>query len=305
MRGGDSAVDVIQDVRRQRRERVEDGRTIFEEPDRRTIVRQGDRLIIQHDETERLRRGNRDAQVERAQDGVTRTIIIRDGVRVITEVDEQGRLLRRLRRDREGREVILLENAPQRRGSWESSIVELPLPQITMPRERYIRDVRRASRAQVLETFEAPPVQRIERQYSIEEVRRSPNLLARMARVDVDTVTFASGSWTLDADQIALLQVVADSMAQVIERNTNEIFLVEGHTDAVGGDVDNLSLSDRRAETVAVALTDSFNVPAENLVTQGFGESQLKIPTDQAEPVNRRVTVRRITPLLQGRNEAK
>ena len=70
--------------------------------------------------------------------------------------------------------------------------------------------------------------------------------------------------------------------------------------DAVGFDVDNLSLSDRRAETVAIALTQQFGVPPENLVTQGYGEQYLKIPTPGPERANRRVTVRRITPLLTG-----
>ena len=59
--------------------------------------------------------------------------------------------------------------------------------------------------------------------------------------------------------------------------------MIEGHTDAVGNDVDNLSLSDRRAEAVAVALTEQFQVPAENLVTQGYGEQYLKVPTPGPE----------------------
>ena len=74
--------------------------------------------------------------------------------------------------------------------------------------------------------------------------------------------------------------------------------MVEGHTDAVGNDVDNLSLSDRRAESVAVALTEQFQVPAENLVTQGYGEQYLKVPSQGPERANRRVAVRRITPLI-------
>jgi hypothetical protein len=36
-------------------------------------------------------------------------------------------------------------------------------------------------------------------------------------------------------------------------------------------------------------------------VTQGYGEQFLKIPTDGPEEQNRRVTARRITPLLEGR----
>ena len=78
------------------------------------------------------------------------------------------------------------------------------------------------------------------------------------------------------------------------------MFLIEGHTDAVGEDIDNLSLSDRRAEAVAQVLSEEFNVPAENLTTQGYGEQHLKVPTLGPERRNRRVSLIRITPLLEG-----
>jgi len=64
--------------------------------------------------------------------------------------------------------------------------------------------------------------------------------------------------------------------------------------------VDNLSLSDRRAQSAAELLTQQFQVPAENLVTQGYGEQNLKVQTDGPSRENRRVTARRITPLLNG-----
>ena len=76
-------------------------------------------------------------------------------------------------------------------------------------------------------------------------------------------------------------------------------FAVEGHTDAVGSASSNLALSDRRAESVALALTEYFAVPPENLVVQGYGESDLLVPVATSEPANRRVAVRLITPLLQ------
>jgi len=87
------------------------------------------------------------------------------------------------------------------------------------------------------------------------------------------------------------------------ERPGGEVFLIEGHTDAVGSDIDNLSLSDRRAESVALVLSQQFGVPPENLTTQGYGAHYLKIPTPAPERANRRVTVRRITPLLTGQNQ--
>ena len=47
-------------------------------------------------------------------------------------------------------------------------------------------------------------------------------------------------------------------------------------------------------------LTQQFQVPAENLTSQGYGEQYLKEQTDGPSRVNRRVTIRNITPLLNG-----
>ena len=90
-------------------------------------------------------------------------------------------------------------------------------------------------------------------------------------------------------------------MLRVLSRNPDEVFLIEGHTDAVGNDVDNLSLSDRRAQSVAEILSETFGVPPENLVTQGYGKQYLKIETPAAERLNRRVAIRRISPLMSER----
>jgi len=57
-------------------------------------------------------------------------------------------------------------------------------------------------------------------------------------------------------------------------------------------------LSDSRAATVARILTDFYDIPPENLVTQGYGERYLKVKTEAAERLNRRVTIKRITPLV-------
>ena len=88
-------------------------------------------------------------------------------------------------------------------------------------------------------------------------------------------------------------------MAQMIRRNPDEMFLIEGHTDAVGSGAYNLALSDRRAESVALALTEYFGVPPENMIVQGYGESELRVDTQADERQNRRVAVRVITPLLR------
>jgi outer membrane protein OmpA-like peptidoglycan-associated protein len=122
-----------------------------------------------------------------------------------------------------------------------------------------------------------------------------------MRRVDLDTISFEFGSWEVREDQFPKLERVAKALRRLLERNPDEVFLIAAYTDAVGSDEDNLSLSDRRAEAVAQSLSEEFGIPAENLVTQGYGEQHLKIETPGPEARNRRVEVQRITPLIAER----
>jgi outer membrane protein OmpA-like peptidoglycan-associated protein len=301
----------IDALRGERREHTEGARTIIREPDR-TIIREGGQTIIRHSEVDRFRYGARDVRMERrGTDNVT--VVVRpNGDRVITIVDDEGFLLRRSRILPDGREIIIIDNGPGRRRlsgtpgygagvGFGGFLVNLSPPRIHIPRERYIVESERASPTLLYETLIAPPVDVIERPYTLDEIRYSVSLRDRMPRIDLNTVTFESGSWDLAPDQIQLLAEIGAGLTRVIEQNPQEVFLIEGHTDAVGADVDNLSLSDRRAESVALVLTQEFEVPAENLSTQGYGEQYLKVPTEGPERANRRVTVRRITPLLAGK----
>jgi outer membrane protein OmpA-like peptidoglycan-associated protein len=295
----------LEELRNQRRESREGNRTIIREPGR-TIIRDGGRTIIRHDEGERFRRfGGRNARMERRGND-TYTIIDRpDGVRIITVVDENGRLLRRIRRDRAGREVIIIDNRPRRGGGGFGFFVNVPPPVVRIPRERYIVEAAEAPPTLLFDTLIAPPVDRVERAYTLDEIRYNPNLRERMPRVDLDTINFDTGSWEVTPEEARRLEPIAEAIRKAVERNPNEVFLIEGHTDAVGDETDNLSLSDRRAEAVAVVLTEQFQIPPENLTTQGYGEQNLKVPTQGPERRNRRVTVRRITPLLAGAGNAQ
>jgi outer membrane protein OmpA-like peptidoglycan-associated protein len=305
---GAGAPPRIDELRSQRRERVEGGRTIIEEPGDRRIIREGNRTVIIHDETERFRRVYQGADVRTERRGRDDVTIVRrpNGAEIVTVRDDNGNLLRRVRREPGGREVVLIENEARGgpRRTIVEEVVELPPPTIRIPREKYVVEVERASQQDLYEAFTAPPVERIDRSYTLEEIRRSPSLRERVRRVDIDTVTFDFGSWTLAEDQIGALTGVANAIRRAIEKNPDEIFLIEGHTDAVGGDIDNLTLSDRRAETVAMILSERFQIPAENLTTQGYGEQYLKVSTQEPERENRRVTIRRITPLLRGQETA-
>jgi len=290
----------LEDFRGQRQESDQGGRKVFTEPGRVIVVDPSGQSFIRHNEEERFRFGARDIQVQTVG-GETRTVVIRpDGSEIITVVGVDGQLLRRIRLDREGREIILIDNGfrdPRDAGGF---YVDLPPPVIRIPYDRYIVEADVATPDLIYETLEAPPVDRIERRYTLDEIRYSPSVRLLMPSIDLNTINFETGSWDISPDQAAKLQVIADGLNRAITRNPREVFLIEGHTDAVGNPVDNLSLSDRRAESAAELLTQQFGVPAENLTSQGYGAQYLKEQTDGPSRINRRVTVRRITPLLNG-----
>ena len=290
----------MDDFRGARRETQEGGRTVFTEPGRVIVRDPGGQSFIRHDEDQRFRFGARDIQTQHVGNE-TRTVVIRpDGSQIITAVGPDGQLLRRIRRDQQGREIIIIDNSYRDPAAVGGFYVDLPPPVIRIPYDRYIVDADGAPPDLIYDTMEAPPVDRIERRYSLDEIRYSPSVRQLMPSIDLNSINFETGSWEIPPDQAAKLQSIADGLNRAIQRNPREVFLIEGHTDAVGNDVDNLSLSDRRAESAAELLTQQFAVPAENLTSQGYGSQYLKEQTDGPSRINRRVTVRRITPLLNG-----
>lgn len=74
-------------------------------------------------------------------------------------------------------------------------------------------------------------------------------------------------------------------------------FAVVGHTDAKGTREYNLELSQRRADSVAGMLVETFNIDPARLVAVGFGEELLQDPGNPDAAVNRRVQLINIGPL--------
>ncbi|HEX2844594.1 MAG TPA: OmpA family protein, partial [Candidatus Limnocylindria bacterium] len=175
---------------------------------------------------------------------------------------------------------------------------ELPPLRLTISAREYVLDADIADEDEVEFFLDQPPVEEVRRIYSIDEVKRSARIRDTVRRLEVGGLTFDSGKATISRDQVGALSKVATAMQRLLERNPGEVFLIEGHTDATGTDVANLVLSDQRAATVARILSDFYEIPPENLVTQGYGERYLKVETESAEELNRRVTVKRITPLV-------
>jgi OOP family OmpA-OmpF porin len=295
LRAGQQPPRSMADVRKNRHETKDGNRVVIQE-DNRTIERDGNRTIIRHNEADRFAVGARNVKVDHRGNETISIILRPNGISIISTTDERGHLLRRVRRDRNGHEMVIIDNgtAGARHGDY---FVDVRPPRVRGHNDRYIVDARRARPDLIYQLLLAPPVDALDRHYTVDQVRYSYPLREYMPRVDLG-IDFDTGSWQLSPDQVGELSVIANGINRAIDKNPREVFLIEGHTDAVGDKEDNLSLSDRRAEAVAIALTEQFQVPPENLLTQGYGEENLKVATDGPSRENRYVAVRRITPLI-------
>jgi len=237
---------------------------------------------------------------------VRETITRPDGTQIVTVRNRNGDVLRRSRIDPNGREYVLAyfdERYDNDLIEWRDPGQDLPPLRLNIPVQDYVLDAEYANEQEVEVFFGQPPVEQVARLYSIDEVKRSARVRDSVRKLEVGGLTFDTGAATISRDQVGALSNVANAMLQLLDNNPSETFLIEGHTDAVGSEISNLQLSDLRAATVARILTDFYGVPPENLATQGYGERYLKIRTEAAERSNRRVTIRRITPLITVANK--
>ena len=279
------------------------GQTVIKEPGGRSIMQVNGHAFIHHDETANFHAFGGIPQTRRGPNGNSISTIVRpDGVRIEVEVDGYGRPLRRVRYLPDGRRFVLFENRALAIGAGlalGALIISLPHAEVDIPPEQYIVDADAASEDDIYGALQAGPVAALDRSYSLEEVVASINLRERMRSINIDSINFEFGSADVPPDQAEMLESVAAVIRDMTSQNPGEVFLIEGHTDAVGSEVDNLSFSDRRAGAIADVLSQQFNIPRENLVTQGYGKQFLLVDTPEPERRNRRVVIRRITPLLQ------
>ena len=266
----------------------------------KVVSNSGDRVVVQRqdgeyevlkDDNVLLRRPGVEVRTERFRDGSTRETMLREnGGKVITIKAANGQVLRRVRVRPDGTQVVLFDDTLE---VEPVTISELPRPRRAAAASGDV------SADELRLALAANDPARFERRYSLQQIRQIRAVRELVPEIELEAVTFDTGSAAIRASEAEDLRDLGVAMARLIERNPYEVFLVEGHTDAVGSATYNLALSDRRAESVALALTEYFDVPPENMVVQGYGESNLKIRTPFAERENRRATVRRITPLLR------
>ncbi|WP_134679806.1 OmpA family protein [Paracoccus ravus] len=264
---------------------------------RQVALNTGDRVVmtmpdgsqqIYRDDNALLYQPGSNVETERFQDGSTRTTVWReDGSRVVTIRDANANILRRTLVRPDGTQVPLINDTAVQ----PVQVSTLPRPQ---PVQYYDRPLQEDELRAALLRESAT-----DRRFSLGQIRDIPEVRSLVAPVNVPQITFDTGSAALASSQAEQLSTLGKVIRDAIDANPNEMFMIEGYTDAVGSKASNLALSDRRAESLALALTEYFQVPPENMVVQGYGEEFLLVPSDGPQRDNRRVGVRRITDLLE------
>lgn len=261
----------------------------------RAIVEQNGQYRVLKDDDALLRQPGSNVTTYRFADGSTRTVVVREnGVEVETIRSAEGRVLRRTKLLPDGRSVVLFDDTQK-----AERVVVNELPQVQEDRNA-VSSSRAVSAEDLAAALAAQDAKSVERRFSLAQIRNIDAVRRLTPVINVDSVNFDTGSSVIRPQEAEELAALGNALRELIDRNPAEVFLIEGHTDAVGAATFNLALSDRRAETVALALTEYFDVPPENMVVQGYGESDLAVRTLTAERANRRVAVRRITQLLRG-----
>lgn len=258
--------------------------------DRVVVTRaDGSQEVIKDDNALMLRPGST-VQTEEFADGSSRTIVTReDGSQVVTIRDAHLRVLRRTVVHPDGTTTALIDETQAVQPVDIASLPRPAEPIIVMPGQTVSDEaLREALRRETT----------VDRSFTLGQIRNIPEVRALVAPVDIQAITFDTGSAAIKPDQAQALASLGRVIADQIRQNPGEMFLIEGHTDTVGADAMNLALSDRRAESVALALTEFFRVPPENMVVQGYGEQFLKVAREGDVRANRRAAVRRITDLL-------
>lgn len=64
------------------------------------------------------------------------------------------------------------------------------------------------------------------------------------------------------------------AVANFMKKYPDTSTVIEGHTDSIGTDSYNMSLSQRRAEAVKEELVNNYGIEAHRLATQGYGETR-------------------------------
>lgn len=107
--------------------------------------------------------------------------------------------------------------------------------------------------------------------------------------IDDLRVTFPFDSAEITPEARQTLDVLGEALLD--GRLSQDRFEIAGHTDGVGDERYNETLSERRAQAVVDYLSQNFGLSRERLLGRGYGKAYLADPEDPRNAINRRVEI--------------
>jgi len=201
---------------------------------------------------------------------------------LVTYVEDLRRKLQRLEQTQQENEIRIADMED------ELAALDERLGGATAERAALVQ--RLEAQARVKEQFE-----RVEKMFSSAEslvFRQGNNVILRLVGL-----SFASGESAIQPANFDLLGKVE----KAIDVFPNSELIIEGHTDAYGGDESNQKLSQERAESVKQYMINAMRIPDFRIIATGYGETRPVASNETAagRTKNRRIDIV-IRPDLEG-----
>jgi hypothetical protein len=200
------------------------------------VSNSGDRVVLQgtdgqlrilKDDDVLLRQPGSNVRTETFNDGSTRTFVTRaDGSEVVTIRAADGRVLRRALIQADGSQIELFDDTREERAIDVST-----LPHAVIPTRPATSNVTEAQLRAALVAEMAVP---LDRTFSLRQVRSIREVRELSPVIELSAITFPTCSAAIQPDQSRELAILGTAMKDLIVERPGEVFLIEGHTDAVG-----------------------------------------------------------------------
>jgi outer membrane protein OmpA-like peptidoglycan-associated protein len=126
------------------------------------------------------------------------------------------------------------------------------------------------------------------RSLSMGEREEIADIASTKPNIDLD-IQFDYNSADIRTASMPSVQALGQALSNPSLKGS--VFVVAGHTDAIGGEAYNMGLSERRADTIKSYLISKFGIAGSDLVTVGYGKDKPKDANAPMDPINRRVQV--------------
>jgi len=126
------------------------------------------------------------------------------------------------------------------------------------------------------------------REITLETIQRTDDTISENRVLTLNNIFWASGSATLLASSKRELNILLD----ILQKYPDQQIIIQGHTDNVGSEEDNLKLSMDRAQAVLSYLKEG-GISDHRMSTKGYGESAPVADNDTVagRQSNRRVEI--------------